>query len=113
MKISEMIIEFSGDYIDMGITIEEKQSYLNVACTAWNISILREHERKKKISNYIREYKRLNPHTNDQVNLRQDIEKLIKQKIRMFPAIEKPIYNAEIVKNGGEYSIFSASVRLE
>jgi hypothetical protein len=113
MKISEMIIAFSGDYISMGNTIEEKHSYLNAACTAWNISILPKHERKKEISNYINEYKRLNPHVSDQSNLRHDIEKLIKQKIRMFPDVKKRIYNAEIIKNGDEYSIFAATVRTE
>lgn len=108
-----MIIAFSGDYISMGDTIDEKQSYLNAACTAWNISILPKHERKKAISNYIKEYKRLNPHANDPSNLRHDVERLIKQKIRMFPHNRKHIYNAEIRKNGDEYSVFAATARAE
>lgn len=111
MKISEMIVAFSGDYIKMGNTIGQKQSYLNAACTAWNISILPKHKRKKAIKKYISEYKRLNPNSNDHSNIRHDIEILINQKIRMFPDIKKHIYNAEIVRNGDEYSVHAATVR--
>lgn len=113
MKISEIIIAFSGEYIDMGNDFDEKQSYLNVACSAWNISILPKHVRKKAINNYIKKYKRLNPNVHDQENVRHDIEKLIKNKIKMFPANKKNIVNAELRKEGNAYSIFAATVREE
>ncbi len=111
MKISEMIIAFSNDYIAMGNTVAQKQNYLNAACTAWNIAILPKKDRKNSISNYVNEYKRLNPYTTDHSNLRHDIEMLIKQKIQMFPDNTKKICSAEVVKkNDKEYSIIAASV---
>ena len=38
---------------------------------------------------------------------------LIKQKNRMFPEIKKPIVSAEVREQGGQYTIFAASVRDE
>ncbi|MGC9967616.1 MAG: hypothetical protein ABSE08_19645 [Syntrophobacteraceae bacterium] len=35
-KIPEMVVLFAADYINMGETMEKRQSYLNSACTAWN-----------------------------------------------------------------------------
>ena len=55
LKMSEMIINFAGDYIDLGDTLERKQSYLNGACVAWNISLLPEAGRKDAI---VTSYKR-------------------------------------------------------
>ena len=43
-----MIIEFAGDYIELGDDLNKKQSYLNAACTAWNISLLRNLNKKRK-----------------------------------------------------------------
>ena len=37
-KISQSLWEFAGDFIRMGDTLEQRQSYLNAACSAWNIA---------------------------------------------------------------------------
>jgi glycerol-3-phosphate cytidylyltransferase-like family protein len=39
-KVSEMVLNFAGDYIAMGDDIEDKQQYLNGAVSAWNIACL-------------------------------------------------------------------------
>ena len=43
--------------------------------------------------------------------LRKDMEQLIKQKIKKFGQVEKPIVHAEIRQDGARYSIFAASFR--
>ena len=52
MKMSEMIIDLASDYIELGSTLEEKQSHLNVVCIAWNISILPKSARKMALTHF-------------------------------------------------------------
>jgi hypothetical protein len=54
IKMSEFIAEYASDYINMGSDTEERQSYLNGACTAWNIAVLPEHLRKEALKKILR-----------------------------------------------------------
>jgi len=96
IKISELIGEYASDYINMGESTEESQSYLNGACTAWNIAILPEHSREAALRRVIEEYKRINPGVDDADNFDQDLRTLIRKKLEMFPGIKKVIINAGI-----------------
>ena len=49
IKMSELIGEYASDYINMGETTDERQSYLNSACSAWNIAVLPEHLREEAL----------------------------------------------------------------
>jgi hypothetical protein len=53
IKMSELIGEYTSDYINMGDTTEERQNYLNGACTAWNIAVLPEHDREEALRRVI------------------------------------------------------------
>jgi hypothetical protein len=75
--MSELIGEYASDYINMGDTTEERQSYLNGACTAWNIAVLPEHSREEALRRAIEGYKRMNPGIDDADNFEQDLRTLI------------------------------------
>ena len=94
--MSELIGEYASDYINMGENTEERQSYLNGTCTAWNIAILPEHSREAALRRVIEEYKRINPGVDDADNFDQDLRTLIRKKLEMFPGIKKVIINAGI-----------------
>jgi hypothetical protein len=111
MKVSQMLIDYASDFIAMADTLDEKQSRLNAACSAWNIAILPKHQRKKALSKYLKSLKKYDPQQNNLSHIRQDIELLIRQKNKMFPEVKKPIVDAEIREEGGKYTIFAASVR--
>jgi tryptophanyl-tRNA synthetase len=96
IKMSELISEYASDYINMGENTKERQSYLNGACTAWNIANLDEKHREEAIRGVIEGYKRTNPGTDDAENLEQDLRKLIQKKLEMFPDIKKAIIDAMI-----------------
>ena len=96
VKMSELIGQFASDYINMGETTEERQSYLNGACSAWNIAVLPEHLREEALRHNIAEYKRMNPEADDAENLADDLRKLIGKKLQMFPGITKVIIDASI-----------------
>ena len=104
-----MVAAFASDYINMGETMEKKQSYLNSACTAWNIAILDERERSTRLEEYLSLYQRLNPDVNDVEEFRHDMELLIQEKLRLFPHVEKVIMSAEIKEIDGKQIVSIAS----
>jgi hypothetical protein len=107
MKISQMIIDLAWDFIELGTTLEEKQSHLNIACIAWNISILPTYIREQALAHFLVEYKKNNPSDDEGNinNIKRDMELLIKEKIRKFPSVKKPIEHAKILENDAEYRI--------
>ena len=94
--MSELIGEYASDYINMGETTEERQSYLNGACSAWNIAVLPEHLREEAVRRNIKEYKRINPGIDDADDFADDLRKLIHKKLQMFPGVKKVIIEASI-----------------
>jgi hypothetical protein len=96
IKMSELIGEFASDYINMGEDTEERQNYLNRACTAWNIAILEENLREGALRDAIDSYKKMNPGTDDVENFEHDLRILIKKKLEIFPDIKKVIIDAMI-----------------
>ncbi len=96
IKMSELISEYASDHINMGEDTEERQSYLNGACTAWNIAILDENHREGALRGAIDGYKKMNPGTDDAENFEHDLRILIQKKLEMFPDVKKIIINAVV-----------------
>ena len=96
IKMSEIIAEYASDYINMGDTTEERQSFLNGACTAWNIANLPNHQHEKALHQTAEEYNKMNPEVDDVENYLHDMRLLVKNKLKMFPDIRKTIVDAFI-----------------
>ncbi len=109
MKMSALIIKYASDYINLGDTLEEKQSYLNAACSAWNIALLKKGEREKALDIFIEHYKKINPDADDTDDARHDMELLINNKIRLYPDVKRTIAGAEITNDKGKDRIVVAS----
>ena len=114
-KISQSIWEFAGDFIRMGKTLEQRQSRLNAACSAWNIACNHPGVRKKNLDHYMRSYKEYNPNTDDTAlaAIRIDLEHLIEVKLKMFSGDLRQIVNARIVRSSDKDRIEAAAARLE
>lgn len=96
IKMSELIAEYASDYINMGETTKERQSYLNGACTAWNIANLPIQQHEEALQHTAEEYKKMNPDVDDVENYLHDMRLLVKNKLKMFPNIRKTIVDAFI-----------------
>jgi hypothetical protein len=96
IKMSELIEKYAADYINMGETTEERQNYLNGACTAWNIANLDEKDREEAIRRVMEDHKRMNPGTDDAEDFVHDLRILIQKKLEVFPNIQKIIVDARI-----------------
>jgi len=106
-----MIIAFAGDFIETGDSMEQRQSRLNAACTAWNIANLPKQRRRQALQRYLQRYRAENPGVQDADFLRHDMEQLIKEKTRRFGQVTKPIVHALIPEDGERYSSFAVSMR--
>ena len=105
-----MVIEYAADYIAMGEDLEMKRSYLNSACSAWNISNLTPEDRGAAMQQYLDNFRELNPHVQEVNDLKEDIERLIDRKVQMFPDVKKEIVGAEISEIDGKEHIHIASM---
>jgi hypothetical protein len=95
-KVSEMIEQFATNYISMGETDEERQNYLNSACTAWNIAVLPEHARESAIRHVVEDYKRHNFGVDDAEDYSRNLRTLIVEKLGMFPDAKMTIVQASL-----------------
>jgi len=95
-KMSDLIIQYAGDFISMGENTEDRQSYLNGACTAWNIANLDEKDREGTTRKTLEGFKKINPGADDVEDFEQNLRKLIQKKLEMFPDIKKIIVDAKI-----------------
>jgi hypothetical protein len=114
-KISQSIWEFAGDFIRIGKTLEQRQSRLNAACSAWNIACNHPGVRKKNLDHYMRSYKEYNANADDAAlaAIRNNMEHLIEVKLKMFSGDLRQILNARIVRSGDKDRIEAAAARLE
>jgi hypothetical protein len=113
-KISQSIWEFAGDFIRLGDTLEQRQSNLNAACSAWNIACNHPGVRKKSLDRYMRSFKGYNPNADQQrlADVRSDMEHLIEVKLQMFPGDLRQIVSARIFRSGDKERIEAAAASL-
>lgn len=103
-KLSQRIWDFAGEFIRLGETAEDQQSLLNAACSAWNIACLPRLQRQRSIADYVEQFQQYNPEASDEeiANVRSDMEQLIANKIKLFPADERAIISARLIPAGGD-----------
>ena len=114
-KISEMVLDFAGSYIDMGENIEEKQQLLIGAVSAWNIACLDPKSRKRAIKKYMAGYRELNPtHSKkDFQDAKRNLLLLIQQKEKYYPEVNVQITDARIDEIDGKNHVRVAYLSLE
>ncbi len=114
-KVSDMVWEFAGQFIGGGETPEDKQDRLNAACSAWNIACNPPEARKRLLNQYVESYRSYNPEANDEQisDVRRVMEKLIQNKLSLFPAVHKQIVGAQMTQVAGKDRIDIVSARFE
>lgn len=114
-KVSQRILEFAGDFICVGETLEQRQSFLNAAGSAWNIACDRPEVRKNGLDQCMREYEKFNPDADQEhlADVKSDMEKLIEAKVRMFPHDLRRVVHARVINVGGQDQIEAAALTAE
>jgi hypothetical protein len=111
-KISEMVSDFAGDFISLSEDIQEMQQYLHAAVSAWNIACLDKRDRVRLIKSYMKNYQKMNPDQDKKTyqSVEDDLRKLIKQKINLYPDVDVQIVDARIEMVDGKMHIQVASL---
>lgn len=104
-KVSAMVLDFAREYIAMGEDLEEKQELLNGAVSAWNIACLDENKRKRAITKYIKECRKMNPtySEKDLQDVEENLSLLIKQKDKFYPDVRIQIVDVIKEINGKDH----------
>ncbi len=114
-KISESVLEFAGDVIRSGDTLEARQSLLNAACSTWNLACNTPELRKRHLDKYMLEYRKNNPGADEEqvAGVRSNMEMLIETKLAKFPNDLRQIVSARIVKVGAKDRIEAAAATFQ
>lgn len=112
-KISKSILEFAGEFICLGKTLEDRQNRLNAACSAWNMACNTPELRKRHLDHYVRRYGEFNPKDVEHLSdVRKDMETLIERKLKMFPQDLRQVVEARITREGGRERIDAVAVNV-
>ena len=111
-EVSEMILDVAAQFIELGKSEEERQTNLDIACKAWNLSILPKSKRNKEYNNYVREMRSRLKDKEIMKWLKEDLDGLIKAKLELYPNEKKPIISARLENLGPEqYRVTAAFAR--
>jgi hypothetical protein len=114
-KISQSILEFAGEFIRMGETLEDRQNRVNAACSAWNMACNTPELREKHLLQYVKGYGKFNPDADAEqlADVRHDMEKLIERKIKMFPNDLRQVIGARIISEGGKERVEAVAATIQ
>ena len=114
-KLSEMVLDFAGDFIGAGKTPDERKNRLTSACTAWNYACVPEKVTAELLDRYVVEYQKWNSDANAEEcrAIRQVIEEMIAEKQMKYPRVLKQIISCELTVVAGQDHIFVASTRQD
>jgi hypothetical protein len=112
-KISEMVLDFAGDFLRLAETPDSRRDFLNAACTAWNIACAPAEGRTELLDQFMANYRKCNPGVDAEQcrGVRQDMELLIQQKIKKYPEVILQIVSCELTVVDGKDHIIVASFR--
>jgi hypothetical protein len=111
-KVSQMILDVAAHFIELGSSEEERQTYLDIACKAWNIAILPKSKRNKEYDKYLNAI-RLKVNDKQIIEyFKEDLDGLIKAKLELYPNEKRPIMSAKIENiNSEQYRVIASFAR--
>jgi hypothetical protein len=112
-KLSEMVTDFSAEFLRLGKTPDTRRNLLRSACSAWNLACAPPEARTELLDRFMANYLKHNPGTDAAQcrDVRRDMERLIQQKIKKYPQVIKQIVSCELTVVDGKDQVFVASVR--
>ena len=107
-KVSEMIIDVSGDLFQVVDSKEEMQAHLDLVSAAWNMALFSQSERKSKLKKFLKKQQKYAPSIEALKGLEWEMRRVMKQKDRLFPEVNNKIVVAEAVETGVDEYIIRA-----
>jgi hypothetical protein len=111
-KVSQMILDVAALFIELGSSEEERQTHLDLACTAWNLSIPPKSQRNKEYNSYLNEMRSRINDKEIMKHFKEDLDGLIKAKLELYPNEKKPIVSAKLENiDSGQYRVTASFAR--
>ena len=107
--MSRVLLEYAHDYIGMGSTLEQKQTYLDASVMAWNLSLFPEAEREEHMQAGMKELEACNPGSKNVSILRHSLPILIERRLMHFATFNRLIVRAELSVVDGKECLNVAS----
>ena len=107
-KVSEMIVDVSGDLFQVVDNREEMQAHLDLVSDAWNMALNDSSKRKTLLKKFLKKQQKYAPSIEALKGLEWEIRRIMKQKDRLFPEVDKKIVKAEAVETGVDEYIIRA-----
>jgi len=99
-KMSEVILNFAWSYAIQDVTDpHQRQHFMNVACFAWNFSLLPEEGCRRAIANYVDNMRTAGGAEADEADMQaltNDLYTLVEHKKKHYPTIRKLVVSAEL-----------------
>ena len=114
-KISEMVLDFAGEFLRLGETPDKRRNLLSGACSAWNIACAPAETRVELLDQFIANYRScdLGADAKRCRGVRQDMELLIQQKMKKYPDVIRQIMSCELTVVDGKDHIVVLSRRQD
>lgn len=96
-KMSEIILEYADEMLNMASTRDDKEKAIIMAVSAWNISFVKEDQRKNKIDECL-ESMNINKKSDIWDDAQGIFQELINKKLTIYKSINRFIIDFEFIK---------------
>jgi hypothetical protein len=93
-NVSKMLVHVGGDLLESANSLLEMQARLDIAVTAWNISLNTRAGTKMELKRFMKKQKKLAPSKEALKGLELEVKRMIKQKNSLYPEIDNEIVSA-------------------
>ena len=113
-KMSEMVLEFAGTFINAACTLNDKRCRVMEACSAWNMACRTPDIKTKLLDKYLEGYRSYFPdQTDDEMAVTRELmEALVQNKLRLLLNANKLIVNSRVTRTVEGDPIDMASITL-
>lgn len=108
MKVSEMMVKVSGDFLETPGSVEEMQAHVDLVKEAWNMSLYSESKRKSKLKQFIALQSQFAPSEESLRGLEWEFRRIMKQRTKLFPKVKNKIEFAEAIESDKDNYVLRA-----
>jgi len=104
LKMSEVIIEYADELLNMATTEESQEQAIMIAIVAWNLAFFDEEQQEEQMHNLLHRLK-IKQGSEDWHNTIDILTILIDRKRLDYPSIDRLIVDYKIIKTKGEFRL--------
>jgi hypothetical protein len=97
-KMSEILLNYAWNFaIDGHSDLKQRQHFMNVACSAWNFSLMSDEDCQRAISNFVDNMRAAGGVDADEANMQaltNDLNALVAFKREHYPTVNKLVVSA-------------------